>query len=181
MCKSSLQIQHMSSGLCIASEEDYSTKKAKLVLEECRDGEKAHTWFESDQNELVLGKSLCMDIKDGGRGSTLANLMKCHGSRGTQSWVWTIKVRDFYAPNFEKVGSILLSACPCVCVLVCVCIGPSVQKKIQARVLKFRIWIPRQKIAYQYFFSCLNYLPLLRYAPLKGYECNFVSRISQKL
>ena len=95
VCKSLLQIQHISSGLCIASEEDYSTKKAKLVLEECRDGEKAHTWFESDQNELVLGKSLCMDIKDGGRGSTLANLMKCHGSRGTQSWVWTIKVRDF--------------------------------------------------------------------------------------
>ena len=24
---------------------------------------------------------------------------------------------DFYAPNFEKVGDILVSACPCVCVL----------------------------------------------------------------
>ena len=29
-------------------------------------------------------------------------------------------VSSFYAPNFEKVGSILLSACPCV--------RPSVQK-----------------------------------------------------
>ena len=27
-----------------------------------------------------------------------------------------------------------------------------VQKKIKARVLKFHIWIPRQKIAYPYFF-----------------------------
>ena len=27
----------------------------------------------------------------------------------------------FYAPNFEKVGDILVSACPCVC--VCVCVG----------------------------------------------------------
>ena len=54
-------------------------------------------------------------------------------------------------------------------------------KKIKARVLKFHIWIPRQKIAYPYFFSCLNYLPLPSYAPLKGYECNFISRISQKL
>ena len=42
------------------------------------------------------------------------------------------------------------------------------KKKIQARVLKFHIWIPRQKIAYPYFFSCLNYLPLPSYAPFKG-------------
>ena len=50
------------------------------------------------------------------------------------------KSHHFYAPNFEKVGSILVSACPCV--------RPSVQKKIQAKVLKFHVWIPRQKIAY---------------------------------
>ena len=44
----------------------------------------------------------------------------------------------FYAPNFEKVGIILLSDCAFV--------RPSVRsKKIQARVLKFHIWIPRQK------------------------------------
>ena len=30
---------------------------------------------------------------------------------------------------------------------------PSVQKKIKARVSKFHIWIPHQKIAYLYFFS----------------------------
>ena len=68
----------------------------------------------------------------------------------------------FYAPNFEKVGSILVSACAAV--------RSSFRafKKIQARVLKFHIWIPRQKIAYPYFYSCLNYLPLLSYAPFKG-------------
>ena len=53
-----------------------------------------------------------------------------------------------YDPNFEKVGSILLSAC----VSVCLSVRPSVQKKIKARVLKFHIWIPRQKIAYLFFF-----------------------------
>ena len=26
---------------------------------------------------------------------------------------------DFYAPNFEKVGDILVSACPCVCMYSC--------------------------------------------------------------
>ena len=66
-----------------------------------------------------------------------------------------------YAPNFEKVGSILVSACAFVS-------SSSCQNRIQARVLKFHIWIPHQKIAYQYFFSCPNYLPLPSYAPLKG-------------
>ena len=66
----------------------------------------------------------------------------------------------FYAPNFEKVGSILVSACAFV--------RSSGQNRIQARVLKFHIWIPHQKIAYPYFFSCLNYLPLPSYAPFKG-------------
>ena len=51
-----------------------------------------------------------------------------------------MKTMDFYAPNFEKVGSILLSACASVNASVC----PSVQKEFQARVLKFHIWIPRQ-------------------------------------
>ena len=66
---------------------------------------------------------------------------------------------SFNAPNFEKVGRILLSAS--------LCVRLSVQKKIKARVLKFHIWIPRQKIAYQYFFSCPNYLPLPSYVPFK--------------
>ena len=70
----------------------------------------------------------------------------------------TQKLSD-YAPNFEKVGSILVSACAFV--------RSSGQNRIQARVLKFHIWIPHQKIAYPYFFSCLNYLPLPSYAPFK--------------
>ena len=59
---------------------------------------------------------------------------------------WPLLVRAFYAPNFEKVGSKLVSAYAFV--------RSSFRsfKKIQARVLKFHIWIPRQKIAYPYFF-----------------------------
>ena len=56
--------------------------------------------------------------------------------------------KKIYAPNFEKVGSILVSACTSLRVSA----RPSVQKKIQARVLKFNIWIPHRKIAYLYFF-----------------------------
>ena len=66
---------------------------------------------------------------------------------------------SYYAPNFEKVGSILLSACACVC--------PSVQKKSS---LGFEISYmdSSSKIGYPYFFSCLNYLPLPSYAPFNG-------------
>ena len=38
-----------------------------------------------------------------------------------------VRADAFYAPNFEKVGSILLSPCPCVSV----CVRPSVQKKLK--------------------------------------------------
>ena len=31
-------------------------------------------------------------------------------------------VATFYAPNLDKVGDILVSACPCVCVCVFVCV-----------------------------------------------------------
>ena len=76
-----------------------------------------------------------------------------------------VAVATFYAPNFEKVGNILVSACACIRPFV----RPSVRyKKIQARVLKFHLWISGQKVAYPYFFSCLNDLPLPSYAPFKG-------------
>ena len=64
------------------------------------------------------------------------------GHRGFR-W-YCLNVMTFhYAPNFEKVGSILLSACPSVRASVRPCVCPF--KKIKARVLKFHIWIPRQK------------------------------------
>ena len=70
--------------------------------------------------------------------------------QGLKDWRIIKAVEVFltvYAPNFEKVGSILLSACPSVRLIV-----RPLKKKIQARVLKFHIWIPLQKIAYSYFF-----------------------------
>ena len=64
----------------------------------------------------------------------------------------------FYAPNFEKVGDILVSACPYVCMYV----------RIHVRdiVLKLHVWIPHGKIADAYFWFSLNYLPLSNYGPL---------------
>ena len=73
-------------------------------------------------------------------------------------WIIYIVVEPdcFYAPNFEKVFSILVSDCP------------SLQTFFKPMVFKFHIQIPCQKIADPYFLSCLNYLPLSSYAPFKG-------------
>ena len=59
-----------------------------------------------------------------------------------------------YAPNFEKVGDILVSACPCLCM------------GHRDIVLKLHVWIPHGKIADAYFWFSPNYLPLLNYGPL---------------
>ena len=54
-------------------------------------------------------------------------------------------------------------------------------KTVKARVLKFHMWIPYKKIADAYFFSFQSYLPFWSYGPLKFFEKNLVSRISQKV
>ena len=52
---------------------------------------------------------------------------------------------------------------------------------VKARVLKFHMWIPHRKIANPCFFSFPSYLPFWSYGPLKIFEKNLVSRISQKV
>ena len=53
-----------------------------------------------------------------------------------------------YAPNFEKSGDILVTACPYVCVFVCI--------HVRDIVLKLHVWIPHGKIADAYFWFSLN-------------------------
>ena len=82
-----------------------------------------------------------------------------HASMGVNSMairliILTLK-SFFFPPNFEKVGDILVSACPCVCM------------EVRDIVLKLHVWIPHGKIADAYFWFSLNYLPLLNYGPLK--------------
>ena len=63
--------------------------------------------------------------------------------------VFYIEINGFahYAPNFEKVGDILVSACPYVCMYVCVCVCIHVRDI----VLKLHVWIPHGKITDAYF------------------------------
>ena len=92
---------------------------------------------------------------------------------------WTLHgLTKCYAPNFEKVGDILVSACPCVCVCVCVCVCIHVRDI----VLKLHIWIPNGKIAEAYSWFSLNYLPLSKYGPLTNKGMEFCKcRISKSI
>ena len=52
---------------------------------------------------------------------------------------------------------------------------------VNARVLKFHIHIPHEKIVDTYFFSCPIYAPFLNYVPLKTKFENLVCKISQEV
>ena len=83
-----------------------------------------------------------------------------------------------YAPNFEKVGDILVSACPYVCTYVCM----YVRIHVRDIVLKLHVWIPHGKIADAYFWFSLNYLPLSNYGPLTNKGMKFCKcRISKSI
>ena len=80
----------------------------------------------------------------------------------------------FYAPNFEKVGDILVSACPYV--------RTYVRIHVRDIVLKLHVWIPHGKIADAYFWFSLNYLPLSNYGPLTNKGMKFCKcRISKSI
>ena len=83
-----------------------------------------------------------------------------------------------YAPNFEKVGDILVSACPYVRTYV----RTYVRIHVRDIVLNLYVWIPHGKIADAYFWFSLNYLPLSNYGPLTNKGMKFCKcRISKSI
>ena len=74
-----------------------------------------------------------------------------------------------YAPNFEKVGDILVSVCPYVCTYSCW------RYRLETSCMDSS-W----KIADTYFWFSLNYLPLSNYGPLTNKGMKFCEcRISK--
>ena len=84
-------------------------------------------------------------------------------------FVWLVRLHHFYAPNFEKVGDILVSACSCVC--VCVRMG---QRDI---VLKLHVWIAHGKIADTYCF--FGIISPCKIRPFEKNQNKFLNAISQ--
>ena len=52
---------------------------------------------------------------------------------------------------------------------------------MNARVLKFHMHIPHEKIVDPYIFSCPSYAPFLSYVPLKTKFENLVYNLSQQV
>ena len=96
--------------------------------------------------------------------------------------IHAISFLHFYAPNFEKVGDILVSACPYVCMYVRTYVCMYVCIHVRDIVLKLHVWIPHGKIADAYFWFSLNYLPLSNYGPLTNKGMKFCKcRISKSI
>ena len=82
------------------------------------------------------------------------------------------KIADLYIfmpPNGGHIGFGLS-----VCMYVCI--------HVRDIVLKLHVWIPLGKIAEEYFWFSLNYLPLLNYGPLTNKGMKFCKcRISKSI
>ncbi|XP_039280428.1 polypeptide N-acetylgalactosaminyltransferase 11 [Nilaparvata lugens] len=96
------QIRLGNSSLCVAAEKDYKTKESLLILKSCIRAQ-SQIWFQTDKNELVLGKLLCLDVTSDGKRPKLS---KCHEMGGTQDW----KHRDFRkTPVYSHAAGTCLS------------------------------------------------------------------------
>ncbi|XP_052096242.1 polypeptide N-acetylgalactosaminyltransferase 11-like [Mytilus californianus] len=101
------QIVHTTSGLCVQGEKDIYAKRSMLILQHCGQAgkeKKYQIWHETVDSELILASVLCLDVESKEQGHSFARLMKCHGSKGSQAWVWTKKsgVSLLYNPATGK-------------------------------------------------------------------------------
>ncbi|XP_077977971.1 polypeptide N-acetylgalactosaminyltransferase 11-like [Glandiceps talaboti] len=79
------RIQHIQSGLCLSSQQDYTVKGSLAILIDCLDEDKALLWSETEDNEFLLKDMLCLDMPEADS-NAYPRLMKCHGSGGSQDW-----------------------------------------------------------------------------------------------
>ncbi|XP_075990897.1 polypeptide N-acetylgalactosaminyltransferase 35A isoform X2 [Anticarsia gemmatalis] len=77
----SYQIRLKKTNLCVQSAEDIKTKGSSLILSNCI-RTLNQVWFETARNELVLGRTLCLDASN----NLAPRLGKCHELGGSQDW-----------------------------------------------------------------------------------------------
>lgn len=85
------KIMHIKSGMCIESIGAAYEKRSKLRLNDCVPSSdyKKQMWSETNEHELKLAQTLCLEVNDFSRDKIIPKLMKCHGGKGTQEWHWT--------------------------------------------------------------------------------------------
>ena len=88
--------------LYLQSEGDVAEKKSGFILAPCNLKSKLQTFYETDKQELVLDKLLCLDA-----GKDRPRLMKCHELGGTQEWKFRKEARTAI---FNMAAGLCLSA-----------------------------------------------------------------------
>ncbi|KAL8613350.1 hypothetical protein ACOMHN_052589 [Nucella lapillus] len=85
-------IEHVPSKLCVAPRDKEPSKGTLLRLLKCSPRAKTMMWevaVNNDRHIKLAGTRLCVEVTRDGKGSRFVPLLqKCHGSGGSQAWVW---------------------------------------------------------------------------------------------
>ncbi|XP_063777927.1 polypeptide N-acetylgalactosaminyltransferase 11 [Pseudophryne corroboree] len=78
---------NMQTNRCLVAQGHPSQKGGLVVAKECDFNDSDQIWTYNEEHELILSNLLCLDVSET-RSSDPPRLMKCHGSGGSQQWVF---------------------------------------------------------------------------------------------
>nr|DBA25074.1 TPA: hypothetical protein GDO54_012647 [Pyxicephalus adspersus] len=78
---------NMQTNRCLVAQGHPSQKGGLVVAKQCDYNDSDQIWTYNEEHELILSNLLCLDVSET-RSSDPPRLMKCHGSGGSQQWVF---------------------------------------------------------------------------------------------
>ncbi|CAJ0921308.1 unnamed protein product [Ranitomeya imitator] len=78
---------NMQTNRCLVAQGHPSQKGGLVVAKDCDFNDSDQVWTYNEEHELILSNLLCLDMSET-RSSDPPRLMKCHGSGGSQQWVF---------------------------------------------------------------------------------------------
>lgn len=81
------RLLNLQSNRCLVAQGHPSQKGGLVVAKECDFNDSEQIWSYNEEHELILSNLLCLDMSET-RSSDPPRLMKCHGSGGSQQWVF---------------------------------------------------------------------------------------------
>ncbi|XP_040208673.1 polypeptide N-acetylgalactosaminyltransferase 11 [Rana temporaria] len=81
------RVINMQTHRCLVAQGHPSQKGGLVVAKQCDYNDSDQMWTYNEEHELILSNLLCLDVSET-RSSDPPRLMKCHGSGGSQQWVF---------------------------------------------------------------------------------------------
>lgn len=78
---------NMQTHKCLVAQGHPSQKGGLVVIKDCDFNDPNQVWIYNEDHELILSNLLCLDMSET-RSSDPPRLMKCHGSGGSQQWMF---------------------------------------------------------------------------------------------